>query len=851
MAKRALLVGSQVHGLSGCHNDIDAIGDLLRARGFEVRVHKERDATRDGILAGYSELIEDSAAGDAALVYYSGHGGRYGNPYADKGQADWLQFILPTDIDDTTQEDFRGLFAEELSLLQYRLTQKTKNVTVILDCCHSARMSRDPKVVPRAWNFAWPKKAVARRFAAAATAMAAARAEARDDRWFDANPDAVRLAACRPTESAYEIDDSELGNTHGAMTDALVSLLRLLGDGRATWDNVAERLRRRVMEYGLVQRPEAEGPTDRLLFSTNTMSLTGVLPVACDGACVYLDHARFFGVEEGDELLVMDSGEPADEAKAVARATVTAFDGGRALLRLAYLQGRSSLPGGAEAHPWRVSLGRRLVIVEPADDPHRDAVLKALLGSRHLRVDEKGRQPIARVRLGENAYTLVGPDTEPMHAPRPADEAGLRDLSRNLLIMARAAHLRELPSGSGEQKLEVPVAVEWWTGTKDEKRRRELSGETVHPGDQVFIKVSNTTTLRSDTGTVWANLFDVGMSRKITLLNGSEPSGLELAPQKSYVIGPEPGLQARGLPLSWPGQLPTTGPRSESIVVILSDAPQDLRRLQTEGVRGADPDLRGVAGAPSALRALLDGVNSGTREFPSTGGLQAVRYRVVRIEFLVEPDSGFLLEHLPETSQRLSRPRSSTALPGKVAVRVLDLVVKRNRALFNTDVRLDALFVTLPEPGADPKTAKVAWTQRFPRIGDNDRLPLDKLVLYHGPVNEFLDLAIWVSKDTANQPDLADLLADVATEEDVRAAIGSLANLAGVAGAAAAGATIGAVGALVRAGGKVLRGAIGTSIGLYRTTLLPLDGFGPGRRPDGGLLDAQDFAFAYDVVSVD
>jgi len=310
-------------------------------------------------------------------------------------------------------------------------------------------------------------------------------------------------------------------------------------------------------------------------------------------------------------------------------------------------------------------------------------------------------------------------------------------------------------------------------------------------------------------------------------------------------------MKAGGLPLSWPAQLPATGPRAESIVVIFSDAPQDLRRLETDGVRMSDMQVGGMATAPSALKALLDSVNSGTREFDLTGGLQTVRYSVECIDFLVEPGSGFLLENLPEVSQRLSRPRSPSEFPHKVAVRMLEILVKKNRAIFRTNVRVDALFVTRPKPGSDATAARVAWTERFPKIADNDRLPIEKLVLYHGPVREFLDIAIWVSKDSSSQPALAELLADATSNEEVRDAITSLANLAGVAGSAAAGATIGAVGTLIRAGGTLLRGAVGTSIGLYRTTLLPIDGFGPGRRPVHGLLDAQDFAFAYDVVAVD
>jgi hypothetical protein len=62
----------------------------------------------------------------------------------------WLQFIVPTDRDAPAGGGFAGILAEELGVLQHRLTEATHNVTNILDWCHSARMFRSPGVVPRA-----------------------------------------------------------------------------------------------------------------------------------------------------------------------------------------------------------------------------------------------------------------------------------------------------------------------------------------------------------------------------------------------------------------------------------------------------------------------------------------------------------------------------------------------------------------------------------------------------------------------------------------------------------------------------------------------------------------------------
>ena len=150
MRKRALLIGCQTGALRGVHADVELMAALLGSFGFEVTTLIEAQATSDGIRNGYRGLIEDTAGGDAALVYYSGHGARFKNPAQHPSEPRWVQYLCPTDMDGGREGAFRGLLAEELSQLQWALTEKTDNVTTILDCCHSARMSRDPAALPKA-----------------------------------------------------------------------------------------------------------------------------------------------------------------------------------------------------------------------------------------------------------------------------------------------------------------------------------------------------------------------------------------------------------------------------------------------------------------------------------------------------------------------------------------------------------------------------------------------------------------------------------------------------------------------------------------------------------------------------
>ena len=150
MVKRALIIGSQTGGLSGVHADVNAIGQVLERRGFTHDTRTGVKATRDGILEGYEALIAAHRPEDAAVIYYSGHGGRALNTSAPEGHATrYLQFLVPTDFD-PSDGGFRGIFSFELSALLARLTAAGRNVTVILDCCHAAMMSREIELRPRA-----------------------------------------------------------------------------------------------------------------------------------------------------------------------------------------------------------------------------------------------------------------------------------------------------------------------------------------------------------------------------------------------------------------------------------------------------------------------------------------------------------------------------------------------------------------------------------------------------------------------------------------------------------------------------------------------------------------------------
>ncbi|HVM39156.1 MAG TPA: caspase family protein, partial [Acidimicrobiia bacterium] len=553
MARRALVIGSQTGGLRGVHSDVEVVADALTSLGFTATTAIEADATRAGILERYRGLVEDTRSDDAAVVYYSGHGGRQRNALAtgDASLPPWLHFILPTDIDDRSDGTFRGVLAQELSLLQLELTEKSANVTTILDCCHSARMSRDAGALPKADDrlAAFPWADVERR-------LAALGADPRADLSVgDDNPLAVRVVACSPDESAYELGTTTLGGPHGALTSNLVPVLKSEHAASLTWRGLLDLVRPAVMDVVPMQRPELEGPLDRLVFSIETRDETGVLPVVVHDGAALLAGAALFGMAVGDRYAVVAPGGDVD--RPLDTAVVDRIAGDRARLRLATVAA-DALPAGCSAHPLEVALGARPVAVVPVGHPSRSEVVDALRTSPHVRVVDRTTDVVARVRLDGGGVRLLDAAGEPLHGSATSlDPPGLARLTDDLQKLARATHVRELASGAGPSALPDDVGVSYARlladGSEAELAR---SGEHLFAGDRVVVRFRNGAADKR-----FVSVLDVGVSGGVSLLTASEPDGLTLEPGEGYELGRDVAGVLDGIELYWPPAVPADAPR--------------------------------------------------------------------------------------------------------------------------------------------------------------------------------------------------------------------------------------------------------------------------------------------------
>jgi hypothetical protein len=825
VTRRALLVGSATSGLVGVDTDIELLQGELGRRGFEqVRVLTGSAASRAGILDGLDRLVAETRTGDDVVVAYSGHGARL--PLLDPsaqlaaGQSGYLHFVVPTDFAASTPTDFRGLLAGELSRAQWRLTDAARSVTTILDCCHSGTLSRDVDVRPKALS-QWQVEQVPA--AGVETLLDALRAE--PSRPVEANPFAVRVVACAAHETAFEVPAAG-GGAVGLLTDRLVAVLREVGDRPVSWRALLARVRAEVARRIPAQRPDVEGPADRVPFSATTRPESFGLPVGRrpDGRVV-VPGGLLLGLGVGSTVRLVD--EQGSPPAALGEATVTALEAADAILDR---PPAAALPDGTSAVPVGSGALDRLVRVDTTE-PVAAALRNALAARPGLGVAGAGDPAFATVTETDELLEVVDRAGAPWRQPQPADDAGVSWTVDLLDVLARGDRLRARGRDDGGAGFDSGVRLRAEALTRREWEPLAAAGARVPAGTPVRLTVSN-----EGASDAYASLLDVGLSGRTALVTTDSPAGRLLRPGESSTVAYPDGLR-----LTWPADVPAGDERPESLVLLITSEPFDARALTTREppapVRGEGPAVRG--GVAAVLARDLAPLAEAAPERP---GMQV---DVAHVDLVVvpDPDAAFAVVERVTPDQAALVPRG-VDIPAAVSVRLEQLTVLRNRALRHADVRVD--WMVLTRRGDEPVLE--TRTERFPRIRAGEALPLENLLLFSGPVAGFLDLALWVSRDDRGRAELPDIMTEIIQSQEVRGplmgmadAFGSDPTMLAIDVVAAAAAIVGVVAGVVRTMGSA-------HIGLYRTTLLPVERFGVGRRPPAGLHQAQDIQFALEIL---
>jgi hypothetical protein len=566
MARRALVLGSQIEGLRGVDNDTRRMAAMLDARGFAVDLRVGADATRAGMLAGYDQLIAASGSDDAAVVYYCGHG--YYASVPQEGRS-W-QCIAPTDLREGAVTDWRGITAWELSIKQAQLTAKTRNVTVILDCCHSSQLSRSesaagamPRALPHPVHTGF-----AHHLAALRTTYGPA---------FDAvdpvgNPHAVRVVACGQSEAAFESRDAE-GQYHGVFTEVMIDVLNQVGTAPASWAAFIGAIRTRVLRQFPRQRPDIEGPIRRGPFSLTEHDDLCRVAVTAVGEQLRLSVGRLTGAAVGDVYGVLPAGSPIhDDAHALAQLEVTEVFATTASARRT--AGVRSIPDDAVAVPIRRCASRWPVGIE-GPEPACTAVQIAIAASPTLRTSSTGEVgALATVHVEHDAVTIedaAGPLFPP--APFPS---GLGGVLAHLANLGVAQGLRELEGEHGV--LAGELAIELGTVRDGQTRRLPDHGGVLGLADRYYVRIE-----RLGQRPLFVHVLNLSARGKLTLLTHFARGGVVLDRRNpSIMIGQRADGALVGVGLRWPEGLPRSGmPRLTEFVVIATPTTTDLSGLET------------------------------------------------------------------------------------------------------------------------------------------------------------------------------------------------------------------------------------------------------------------------------
>jgi hypothetical protein len=554
------LIGSRAGGLEGVERDVETMARALAAWQFELTRCLAGDATRDGILSAYQRLIDQTVPGDAVCVYYSGHGGRARNPYSVGPR--YLQYLVPTDHE---AEVFRGVMSFELSVLLARLTAKSPNVTVILDCCHAGQMSRGEPAIRAGQMTLKPKLFGAEPSEAQIKAFIEALRGESALADVESNPYALRLVATEPNTSAFEGTHGEVSSS--LFTNALGQVLAERGARGGSWGSVMLEVRERVIAIAPTQRPDVEGPRRRQLWSTAQSPHERALALFFNGASPRLRGGALFGAAPGARFGVMPRGSENYTASAsLAEAVVVAAFGCTSQVELQAPEHAGLSGAGFPAFP----LGKPARACPVALGPELSPELGGLIAnSRYVSPveAEPGVAVPSVVRRGADLALRDAAGFELLRTPetRPAE------LIERLECLAQAEALRSFEPGL----LRVKLAVELGR-VVDGKCLKMAPDELLHVGDRQYVSVIN-----RGSDSLFLAVLGIDAKYSVRLLSRRAPRGHLLRPNEPLFLGQDAQGIWRGFELSWPDALAASEPRLESILVIATDDSQDFPLLTT------------------------------------------------------------------------------------------------------------------------------------------------------------------------------------------------------------------------------------------------------------------------------
>lgn len=440
---RAVLIGIDAYTrkpLDGCVNDIDRIQEILLDRlGVPperiTRLAAPREGARhsdrlpsllpslEGIRNVLEQLAGEVGPQDLVFLYYSGHGSQARTSVNRAIVA--REALLPVDHYNP-DGPARLLYDFELNTLLSRIAERAGDLTVVLDCCHSAGATRTGIATEIQDRF-YPIEDVQE--------LSPTTPQAKDGEGLNpARATHLLVAACRACERSWETLPAADGTVHGAFTWAFARTLeqteRPLSELR--WADIWTVLRDRLAEQNSLQNPIILGRGERKLFGGAWTPRDLGFEIRQYGDRFRVEGGTLAALSQGAELAVYGA-EPAlfppfgsPEERSARIGLVRVEEAGRTSAVAASTNGSFHLPAGARARLRRPGEGDRLsVFLQPATPELRTYLeaggLVTLVEEREqaeavVRADGRGRY-----HLGDTLYGDGSNPRQPALFTFPAD----------------------------------------------------------------------------------------------------------------------------------------------------------------------------------------------------------------------------------------------------------------------------------------------------------------------------------------------------------------------------------------------------------------------------------------------
>jgi hypothetical protein len=450
---RAVLIGIDDYSqkpLSGCVNDIDQIERILldrlavpaeritrfaapRARAASTTRLPSLNPTRDELRNFLENLAGEVGPDDVVFLYYSGHGSRVATEV--NGQLIAREALVPVDCwNDADPQHRRLLYDYELNGLLARIVEKAGDLTVVLDCCHSASLDRgegERRVEISETQQLSSEVLPGGGLAKDASGMASAAAEH------------MLVAACQANESAYEVKPVKPGETwpqQGAFTRSLVQILEATDKPLQSlrWWDISVALADRLKSMATENRPQnlrIVGHGGRRVFGGPWARRDLGYALHQSGESFHIGAGTLTGLSEGAEVAVYGSEPdrfpilnfPQDQTARIGLLRIDKAE--TSSCTAVSVNGSFKLPQGARGRLVRPGEPDHLVV---ALDPF-DAQLAASLAAWGIvgappetpGAEARLRRANGQLHLGDEIY---GGDGRPPLVSFPGDRPGLAEV---------------------------------------------------------------------------------------------------------------------------------------------------------------------------------------------------------------------------------------------------------------------------------------------------------------------------------------------------------------------------------------------------------------------------------------